>query len=292
MTVGEQQGLDRVAILVDRDHDEAITPLLGVGEQLRAAFGCELVAVHVAPSIAVLRGGLTGWEVDTEDPERPVRRWLAEATSHVDLERVVLSGADSAAVIGQWAGEADVDLLLAASASTAIQRAALGSFVGRLAQTSPVPILVLPAGAGGLSQLPQSGLDVVCCVSPVDPSSRVVVEARRIVDSLPGAQLTFVHAVPARIPIDRRLVRRLLPPSAKALEGSRRDMRDLASTQRGSRGVVLIGGSRRTTDWIKAEAADLVVAGAGAPEESRHVGRFAQALCLHAGRPVLLVPES
>lgn len=69
-------------------------------------------------------------------------------------------------------------------------------------------------------------------------------------------------------------------------------MRDLASTQRGSRGVVLIGGSRRTTDWIKAEAADLVVAGAGAPEESRHVGRFAQALCLHAGRPVLLVPES
>lgn len=286
--------LQKAAILLDRDHDENISALLAVGERLRSSLGTKLVAVHVAPSDAVMRGGLTGWDIDPEDPIRPVREWLEGATSGVDLDRVVLSGAEPAEIVSEWAPPAGVDLLVAATASTSLQRAALGSFISRLARTSRVPVLALPSGtrASAATSFLERAADVIACVASIDSESPVVAAATGVADALAGAQLTFVHAVPARVPIDRGFTRRFFPPSAQSKHDARGRMQALVAAHDGARGVILIGGARRTTDWIKAEGASLVVTGSGNPDEPHRLGGFARALCLHTGLPILLVPEA
>ena len=286
--------LRKAAILLDRDHEENISALLAVGERLRSSLETKLVAVHVAPSDAVMRGGMTGWDIDPEDPMRPVREWLDGATSGVDLDRVVLSGAEPAEIVAEWAPSAGVDLLVAATASTSLQRAALGSFISRLARKSRVPVLALPNGAraSAATSFLERGADVIACVASIDSGSPVVAAAMGVADALPGAGVTFVHAVPARVPIDRGFTRRLFPPSSQSRHEARGRMQALVAAHEGARGVVLIGRARRTTDWIKAEGAGLVVAGSGNPDEPHRLGGFARALCLHTGLHVLLVPEA
>jgi nucleotide-binding universal stress UspA family protein len=285
----------RIACFVDETDPDLARAVIDAGILLRHDGDVTVSVIHVAPEHSVLNGGFTRWEIDREDPERPVREWLAELTEGLDVEPVVLSHRDPAAAAADWAVETGADLLVAASAKNRIQRGFLGSFVTGLTKRAHAPMLVIPPGVrlvgteeGHPLQPPRN---VACCIDESPASATAVAEARRILAGEEGSQLTVLHAVIPPRPIRLRAVTKLLPAPRRKVAREREWLRDQADELPDARGVLVVGHPRDVTSWAEEHDVELLVAGSrsghggsGAP------GSFAKQLCLHAAMPVLLVP--
>lgn len=285
----------RIACFVDERDPELARAVIEAGVLLRHDDSVTVSVVHIAPEHPVLVGGLTQWEIDKEDPERPVREWLGDLVAGFDVETVVLSHRDPPASAGRWAEEHGADLLVVASAKNRIQRGFLGSFVTGLTKVARTPMLVIPPGV----RLPgteeghplQPPRNVVCCIDESPASQAAVVEARRILAEVEGSQLTALHAVIPPRPIRLRAITKLLPAPRGKVAREREWLRDQAEALPDARGALVVGHPRDVTRWAEEHAVELIVAGSRSGKGGTiSPGSFAKQLCLHAAMPVLLVP--
>ena len=129
-----------IACCVDRSG--ASLGVLHVGRGLRELGPGRLTLVHVAPW-GLMFGGYPG--VEPEDPElliEDARTWLDEmVTAHPGAEGVLLDGYPPAAAC-EWARDADVDLIVAASSRGVVDRVLLGSFAGYLVHHAHCPVIL------------------------------------------------------------------------------------------------------------------------------------------------------
>lgn len=104
-----------------------------------------LSVVHViAPPhfVVSLAAGLGGAPVHDDATEREAARlWLAGAAEEVRGDPVLLEGHPASAA-SEWAAEAGVDLLVAASHRGLVERSMLGSFAGYLVHHAPCAVLL------------------------------------------------------------------------------------------------------------------------------------------------------
>jgi nucleotide-binding universal stress UspA family protein len=95
-----------------------------------------------------LAAGLGGAPVhDTEVEKEAAEMWLAEEARSVSAEAVLLEG-HPASTATEWAAEAGVDLMVAATHRGLVERALLGSFAGYLAHHAPCPVFLVPPEQG------------------------------------------------------------------------------------------------------------------------------------------------
>jgi nucleotide-binding universal stress UspA family protein len=91
-----------------------------------------------------LAAGLGGAPVhDTEVEKQAAEMWLAEEARSVDAEAVLLEG-HPASTATEWAPEAGVDIMVAATHRGLVERALLGSFAGYLAHHATCPVFLVP----------------------------------------------------------------------------------------------------------------------------------------------------
>lgn len=113
------------------DDSEASATALREAARLRDAAGGRLSVVHVA----------TG---PPHDASHPPPAWLAAAAADAGGHPVMLTNLGRAAsAICDWADDARVDLLVAASHRGMRERILLGSFAGHLANHAPCSVLLV-----------------------------------------------------------------------------------------------------------------------------------------------------
>lgn len=130
-----------IAVCIDRS--DAADGALAEARRLHAAQGGgRLSLVHVAPWPLLYTGEAGAWVPDPEDIASAAREWLAKiATDVPEGEQVLLDGYPPAAVC-EWAAQAGVDLLVAASHRGLVERVLLGSFAGYLVRHAPCAVLL------------------------------------------------------------------------------------------------------------------------------------------------------
>lgn len=254
-----------------------------------------LTLVHVAPSLAVLRGGLGGWEVtDEADPLAAPRAWLAAQAARVpEAEERLLCGDPPGQVAAGWAREAGVDLIVSAAYGDRVQRALLGSFSRDLAYAAPCPVLVArPRPARGAEAATNGAAApygrIVACLDDTPSAGRVIEMVRELRGRM-TVEATLVHVVaPPRL-LPRRLVAQTLPmPSPRRLRAQRL-LRRAATRIEGAETVVLAGHPpHEACRLAAAREIDLLIA---APRDAgpRGLGGFAAHLASSAPCSVLLV---
>jgi nucleotide-binding universal stress UspA family protein len=95
-----------------------------------------------------LAAGLGGAPVhDTEVEKEAAEMWLAEEARSVNAEAVLLEG-HPASKATEWAAEAGVDVMVAATHRGLVERALLGSFAGYLAHHAPCSVFLVPPEQG------------------------------------------------------------------------------------------------------------------------------------------------
>ncbi len=287
----------RIACFVDESDDDLAREVVAAGLRLRFDERVKLYVVYVAPDSAVLRGGFSGWEVDEEDPFRPVRNWLAGITAGDGVEAVVLSGREPVDVALRWSSEVGVDLHVAAAAKTRLQRRVLGSFVEGLARNTKVPTLVFPPEVEVRDPMPDDGEslappgNIACCIDGSPAAAAALEESRRILGSQEGGRLTAIHAVIPPRPARLRALTRLLPAPRAAVRRGREWLAGQQADLGDARGVLVTGHPRDVSSWAARHDIELLVCGSRAGGVgARTIGSFAHQLCRHAEVPVLLVP--
>jgi nucleotide-binding universal stress UspA family protein len=124
------------------DRSEAAVKALAEAKRLRKLGPGRLSIVHVS-EWGILFGAYPG--VTATDPDiirRESKEWLdATVAANPGAEGVFLDGYP-AAVVCEWAGEHDVDLLIASSSRGLVDRILLGSFAGYLTRHAPCSVML------------------------------------------------------------------------------------------------------------------------------------------------------
>lgn len=116
----------------------------------RELSGGRLSIVHViapAPFLVSMAASLGGAPVHDDEAERRAgQMWLEEIAAGIpEAEPVLLQGHPGEAAC-DWAREAGVDTMVAATHGGRLERALLGSFAAFLTQHAPCPVLLIPPG--------------------------------------------------------------------------------------------------------------------------------------------------
>lgn len=138
-------------IAVCIDDSDASRRALAEAVRLRGFGPGRLSVVHSIEfaRMPALLGEGGSWYTDDAAYEKKVRGWLDETAREAGGEPVLLEGY-AAAVVADWAAEADVDLLVAASHRGFVDRVLVGSFAGFLAHHAPCAVLLVrPEKAAG-----------------------------------------------------------------------------------------------------------------------------------------------
>ena len=136
-----------IAVCVDRS--TAASDALAEARRLHeAASGGKLSVVHVAPWPLLYTDEGGAWAPDPEDIASAARSWLDETVAGVPGAEAVLLDGYPPAVVCDWAGEHDVDLLVAASHRGLVERVLLGSFAGYLVRNAPCAVLLTRPKSG------------------------------------------------------------------------------------------------------------------------------------------------
>jgi nucleotide-binding universal stress UspA family protein len=138
---------DHIACFID--DSDAASRALAHASALREATGAKLSVVHVMapPAFLVsLAASLGGAPVHDPVVEREAAEmWLTEEARTIPGAEAVLLEGHPASTACEWAREAGVDIMTAATHRGLVERALLGSFAGYLAHHAPCPVfLVLP----------------------------------------------------------------------------------------------------------------------------------------------------
>ncbi len=270
---GARGALGPVACCIDTS--EAARAAIAAAVAVRARAPGRLALVHVAPPEAVLLGGLTPWEIDDDDPRRPVREWLAGWVARTPgAEPVLLTGAAPGETIAGWAGASGADLVVVAGHGGRLERALLGSEARTLAERSPCDVLIvrgaMPAPAGRIA----------CCVNDSAGSAPAVAAARRYAGLL-GCEVTLVHAV---APPDLMVG----TPTPRAAAAAARMLAAHAGEDREWDRVTLAGApAPAVRAWAEESGVDLIVVGPGS-DAAVGLGSFARAMATASPRPVLI----
>jgi universal stress protein A len=124
------------------DDSEASRLALDEARRLRSLAPGRLSLVHVAQWPPPYAGGFGVWLPDPELLFSQARDWLtAQAAAVPEAEAVFLEGYPAAEAC-EWALEAGVDLMVAASHRGAAARITLGSFAHYLIHHAPCPVLI------------------------------------------------------------------------------------------------------------------------------------------------------
>jgi nucleotide-binding universal stress UspA family protein len=140
---------DHIACFID--DSDAASRALGHATALRDAAGGRLSVVHVLapPAFLVsLAAGLGGAPVhDTEVEREAAEMWLAEEARSAGAEAVLLDG-HPASTACEWAREAGVDVMVAATHRGLVERTIVGSFASYLTHHAPCAVLLVPPEQG------------------------------------------------------------------------------------------------------------------------------------------------
>jgi nucleotide-binding universal stress UspA family protein len=124
------------------DHSDASMHALDQAIRLRAAGDGRLSLLHVAPWPMVIAGHGAAWVPDPAIIMAGAKEWLdGVVAAHPGTEGVLLEGYPPAAAC-DWAADAEVDLLVAASSRGLFDRVLLGSFAGYLTRHAPCAVLL------------------------------------------------------------------------------------------------------------------------------------------------------
>lgn len=281
-SVSERLPPPHIACFIDRS--EASDAALAEAVHLRGRAPGRLSVVHVAPTRAVLAGGLSDWEIDDDDPLGPPRRWVEERAAAVDgAEPVLLSGDPAGPVANAWVAEAGVGLAVASAHGRRVRRAVLGSFARDLAYGAPCDVLIARPGAPESGEARRLG----CCVDDSEGSGRALALARDAA-ALGPSRVSLVHVIAPPSGLPRRLIARLLP----APGGRRRDAEDLlrrhAADVEDAAQVVLTGApGPAVCAWAEREGVGMLVIGPRAGGRPG-LGGFAAGVVAQAPCAVLL----
>jgi nucleotide-binding universal stress UspA family protein len=123
------------------DDSDAGREALALARELRALGPGRLSVVHVSPRPLLFERGPDGELVpDRHDIWSRSGRWL-RSLARAGEEPVLLTGDPPTAAV-EWAGDADVDLLIAAAHRSRLERALLGGFAAHLAYHAPCAVLL------------------------------------------------------------------------------------------------------------------------------------------------------
>jgi nucleotide-binding universal stress UspA family protein len=124
------------------DQSDASMQALDQAVRLHESGGGRLSFLHVAAWPYVVAGHGASWVPDPTIILAGVKEWLdGVVASHPGTDGVLLEGYPSA-VACDWAAEAGVDLIVAASSRGLFDRVLLGSFAGYLARHAPCAVLL------------------------------------------------------------------------------------------------------------------------------------------------------
>jgi len=139
-------------ILVTTDlSQEALRPYAPIADLARSV-GARITLLHVVPDLRALPHGAPTAPM-LEDPGLPGRIEDARAMldeqcvefGDIPVNRVVITGADIALTIAEYAEENDVDLIaISTHGRTGFRRLVLGSVAEALLRHAAVPVLVFP----------------------------------------------------------------------------------------------------------------------------------------------------
>lgn len=133
------------------DSSDAAATALSHASALREMAGGRLTVLHVVappPFLVSFAATLGGAPVHDDVAEREAAQmWLDETASNVPggAEAVLLEGPPGETAC-EWAEEAGVDVMVAASHRGAVERMMLGSFARYLTHHAPCPLLLIPPG--------------------------------------------------------------------------------------------------------------------------------------------------
>ena len=249
--------LDHIVCCID--NSEASEFALAAALRMRSLAPGRLTLIHVSPPANVLVGGQTEWEIDTDDPLAPPRRWLEEKAAGVPgAEPVLLCGDPTVPVVAEWVHENDVGLVVAGLHHTRVQRTFLGSFARRLACESPAHVLIARTAWGEDHGRP---LNVGCCIDEAD-GSQTALELTRRLGELTPLRVSLVHVLSPPRAFPRGLLARLLPPPGRHRRRGQALLDREAARMRAATPVLLTGDpGPETCDWAAHTGADLLVLG-------------------------------
>lgn len=138
------------------DDSDASYVALAHARALRDLSGGTLSIVHVIappPFLISMAAGLGGAVVHDDDAQREAgRMWLDETADGIAGAGAVLLEGHPGETACDWAREAGVDVMVAASHRGRLERALVGSFAGYLIHHAPCPVLLIPPGLSGDAQ--------------------------------------------------------------------------------------------------------------------------------------------
>lgn len=238
----------------------------------------------MAPPEAVLRGGLSPWPIDADDPLRPPRAWLEDlARETADAQPVLLCGGDPARELAAWAADGHLEVMVVAAHDGRVARTVLGSVARTLAAGAPCDVLVAHLGDGGAERAVRH---VACCIDG-SPGSRRALDTARTWAGRAGAPLSLVHVVAPPRPLPRELVARALPPPERRSEEAEAMLEEAGLPSDGGDRIVLTGApGPAVRRWAASAGVDLLVT--GPREHAAHgLGGFTASLAGDAPAPVL-----
>ncbi len=135
---------EHIAVCVEHQSEMSIKSL-DAARRLRAFGPGRLTLVHVLlqPVVypALPGSGVQTWMPNPLEYREAAEEWLT-GMAQPGEERVVLEGYAPEAAC-RWAGEAGVDLIVAAAHRGLVDRMLLGSFAGYLVRHAPCPVLLV-----------------------------------------------------------------------------------------------------------------------------------------------------
>lgn len=270
------------------DTGDAAPGVLAHAAALRARTGARLTVVHVVPPLTQLAGGLTDWEPDSTDPLNPPRHWLEQRAAENDANAVLLSGPSPGRSVVDWLGEADVDLVVAATRDDKFARAVFGSFARTLAYESPVDTLVIPPAADTTG--PRPATSIGCCIDDAPGNAPALRAADRMRASW-DAPITLVHVVSPPRMTPRRVVAESLPIPVRR-ERAGQELLERAAAALPDVATELLAGPPEETvvTWARRTGIDLLVVGPRADGEPI-LGGFSERVAREAHCPVLLARD-
>lgn len=133
------------------DDSDASRTALRHAAALHALSGGRLSVVHVIappPFLVSMAAGLGGASpvYDPDAHREAGEMWLADAASGIEGAEPVLLAGHPGETACDWAREAGVDVIVAATHRGLIERTLVGSFAAFLTRHAPCPLFLIPPG--------------------------------------------------------------------------------------------------------------------------------------------------
>ncbi len=135
------------------DDSDASYVALRHATALRKLTGGRLSILHVIappPFLISMAAGLGGAVVHDDDAQREAgRMWLDETAAGIDGAEAVLLEGHPGETACDWARDAGVSVMVAATHRGRLEHALVGSFAAFLTRHAPCPVLLIPPGLPG-----------------------------------------------------------------------------------------------------------------------------------------------